>query len=260
MSQETIGIIGCGNMGGAIYRSLKNRKKNVLGFDPYLPAEKAEGILLENNWEEFQKKSELLLISVKPGDVSKTLKTLDSPKKILSVAAGIDTIALRDSAPKGSKVVRIMPNLPILVEKGALGYFGDSELYPTVREIFSPISYCLEVSKEELLDSVTGLSGSGPAYVFRFIQSLAEGGVASGLTYSQSLELSIHTVLGAASLLMEEREKNPDLHPEELKNRVTSPGGTTIAGLEELEKNKFAYSILAAVKRATERSKELGKS
>lgn len=160
---------------------------------------------------------------------------------------------MRNSSPKGSSIVRIMPNLPILVEKGALGYFGDPELYATVREIFSPISYCLEVSKEELLDSVTGLSGSGPAYVFRFIQSLAEGGVASGLTYSQSLELSIHTVLGAASLLMEERGKDPDLHPEELKNRVTSPGGTTIAGLEELEKTS---SLIRSLQRLNERRKD----
>ncbi|TGK17228.1 pyrroline-5-carboxylate reductase [Leptospira fluminis] len=260
MKSETVGIVGCGNMGGAIYRSLKIGGSKVLGFDPFLPPEKSEGILLEKDWSEFVRASDLLVLCVKPGDVSKTLKTISSPKKILSVAAGIPTGILRASSPSGSSVVRIMPNLPILVGKGALAYFGDSELYPNVREIFSPISYCLEVSKEELLDAVTGLSGSGPAYVLRFVQSLAEGGVSSGLTYTQSLDLAIHTVLGAAELLLEERKKKIDLHPEELKNRVTSPGGTTIAGLEELERNKFPYAVMSAVKRAAERSSELGRS
>ncbi|TGL61669.1 pyrroline-5-carboxylate reductase [Leptospira sarikeiensis] len=258
MKYTKIGIIGCGNMGGAIYRSLQSRKIDVIGFDPYLDPKKAEGMILESDWSQFQKKADLIILAIKPADVAKTLKTLESPKAILSVAAGIDTGTLTSSSPNGSKVVRIMPNLPILVGKGALGYYGDKDLYESLKEIFSPISYCLELSKEELLDAVTGLSGSGPAYVLRFIQSLAEGGVASGLAYAQSLELAIHTVSGAAELLSKELEKNPETHPEVLKNKVTSPGGTTIAGLEELEKNQFPFAIISAVKRATERSKELG--
>lgn len=258
MKYNKIGIIGCGNMGGAIYRSLQSRKIDVIGFDPYLDPKKAQGMVLESDWSQFQKKADLLILAVKPAEVSKTLRSLEAPKAILSVAAGIDTRILSSSAPNGSKVVRIMPNLPILVGKGALGYYGDKELYESLKEIFSPISYCLELSKEELLDAVTGLSGSGPAYVLRFIQSLAEGGVASGLTYSQALELSIQTVIGGAELLAKELEKDPDTHPEVLKNKVTSPGGTTIAGLEELEKNKFPFAVISAVKRGTERSKELG--
>ncbi len=258
MKDQIIGVVGCGNMGGAIYKSLKTRKLQVIGFDPYLDLKKTKGIELESDWKTFQKKADLLIIAIKPGEVAKTLQSLEGPKKILSVAAGIDTATLRNSSPSGSKVVRIMPNLPILVGEGALGYFGDSELYESLIEIFSPISYCLELSKESLLDAVTGLSGSGPAYVLRFIQSLAEGGVATGLPYTQALALSIQTVLGTATLLSKEIEKNGDGHPEVLKNKVTSPGGTTIAGLEELEKNKFAFAVLSAVKRAAERSQELG--
>lgn len=258
MKDKTIGIIGCGNMGGAIFKSLKSRKIPVIGHDPYLDPKKSKGIDLETDWKSFQKKTDLIIVAVKPGEVAKTLQSLEAPSSILSVAAGIDTSALRKAAPAGSKVVRIMPNLPILVGEGALGYYGDKDLYESLREIFSPISYCLELGNEGLLDAVTGLSGSGPAYVLRFIQGLAEGGVASGIPYSQALELSLQTVLGTAKLLEKELAKSSDMHPELLKNRVTSPGGTTIAGLEELEKNKFAFAIISAVKRATERSKELG--
>ncbi|PJZ70324.1 pyrroline-5-carboxylate reductase [Leptospira perolatii] len=256
---ESIGIIGCGNMGGAIYNSLQERKEKVFGYDPYLSQSKQAKIDLESDWNEFLKKSEILILAVKPNEVSKILKSLNSSKKILSVAAGIDTHTLRNASPPGSQVVRIMPNLPLLVGAGALGYFGEKELYELVQKIFSPISYCLEVSKEELLDAVTGLSGSGPAYVLKFIQSLAEGGVSVGLTYAQSLELSLQTVLGTTKLFLREREANPDSHPEALKNRVTSPGGTTIAGLEALEQGAFSHSVISAVKRATERSKELGR-
>ncbi|TGK60214.1 pyrroline-5-carboxylate reductase [Leptospira wolffii] len=258
MKYKTIGIVGCGNMGGAIYKSLKSRKVPVIGFDPYLDPKKTKGIELETDWKKFQKAADLIVLAVKPGEITKTLESLDGPKDFLSVAAGIPTSTMRKSAPAGSKLVRIMPNLPILVGEGALGYFGDSELYESLREIFSPISYCLELANESLLDAVTGLSGSGPAYVLRFIQSLAEGGVASGIAYPQALELALQTVLGTATLLQKELDKNADMHPELLKNRVTSPGGTTIAGLEELEKNQFAFAVLSAVKRATERSKELG--
>ncbi|TGK05327.1 pyrroline-5-carboxylate reductase [Leptospira langatensis] len=258
MKNIKIGIIGCGNMGGAIYRSLKNRNFSVLGYDPFLDPKRAEGIDLESDWKSFQNQTELLILAVKPGDAAKTLSSLEKPKNILSVVAGIDTHTLRNSSPAGSKVVRIMPNLPIMIEKGALGYYGDKELYEDLREIFSTISYCVELAKEDLLDAVTGLSGSGPAYVLRFIQSLAEGGVASGLTYSQALRLSIQTVLGSAELLAKELDQNSEAHPEVLKNKVTSPGGTTIAGLEELEKNNFPFAVISAVKRAAERSKELG--
>nr|WP_246838741.1 pyrroline-5-carboxylate reductase [Leptospira stimsonii] len=255
--KHTIGIAGCGNMGGAIYLSLKKRyPTQVLGYDPYMTSNKK--IELVSSWEEFSSKSDLIVVCVKPGKVVELLKQVASTKSVISVAAGISTQTIRNSLPSGSKVVRIMPNLPLLVGEGAIGYYGDSELYETVEEIFQSLGHSVALSSESHLDAVTGLSGSGPAYVFKFIQALAEGGVQSGLAYQEALDLSIQTVLGSAELLRKERKKDPGTHPEVWKNKVTSPGGTTIAGLAELEKHGFSHAILEAVQAASKRSKELG--
>lgn len=255
--KHTIGIAGCGNMGGAIYFSLKERyPTQVLGYDPYITSN--QKIELISSWDEFVSKSDLILVCVKPGKVIELLKQIKVSKKIISVAAGIHIDTILKNLPTGSKVVRVMPNLPLLVSEGAIGYFGDEELYETVFEIFQPLGHSVKLNNETLIDAVTGLSGSGPAYVFKFIQALAEGGVLSGLGYQEALDLSIQTVIGSAQLLRKEREKDSTTHPEVWKNKVTSPGGTTIAGLVELEKNGFNYAILEAVKAAANRSKELG--
>ncbi|RHX77755.1 pyrroline-5-carboxylate reductase [Leptospira yasudae] len=255
--KHTIGIAGCGNMGGAIYLSLKERyPKQVLGYDPYMTSN--QKIELVSSWEEFSAKSDVIIVCVKPGKVAELLGQIKTSKKIISVAAGIGTETLRKNLPNGSQVVRVMPNLPLLVSEGAIGYFGDRDLYETVTEIFQSLGHSVELGSESLLDAVTGLSGSGPAFVFKFIQALAEGGVLSGLGYQEALDLSIQTVIGSAELLRKERKKDPSTHPEVWKNKVTSPGGTTIAGLAELEKNGFTDSILQAVKAATKRSQELG--
>ncbi len=253
----TIGIAGCGNMGGAIYFSLKERyPTQVLGYDPYITSN--QKIELISSWDEFVSKSDLILVCVKPGKVIELLKQIKVPKKIISVAAGIHIDTILKNLPTGSNVVRVMPNLPLLVSEGAIGFFGDEELYETVSEIFQPLGHSVKLGSETLMDAVTGLSGSGPAYVFKFIQALAEGGVLSGLGYQEALDLSIQTVIGSAQLLRKEREKDPTTHPEVWKNKVTSPGGTTIAGLVELEKNGFSNAVLEAVKAAANRSKELG--
>ncbi|WP_232371647.1 pyrroline-5-carboxylate reductase [Leptospira ainazelensis] len=255
--KHTIGIAGCGNMGGAIYLSLKKRyPTQVFGYDPHMTSNKK--IELVSSWEEFSAKSDLIVVCVKPGKVVELLKQISSPKLVLSVAAGIGLQTIRNSLPSGSKVVRIMPNLPLLVGEGAIGYYGDHELYKTVEEIFQSLGHAIALSSESLMDAVTGLSGSGPAYVFKFIQALAEGGILSGLGYQEALDLSIQTVIGSAELLRKERKKDPETHPEVWKNKVTSPGGTTIAGLAELEKHGFTHAILEAVQAATRRSKELG--
>ncbi|AOP34592.1 pyrroline-5-carboxylate reductase [Leptospira tipperaryensis] len=255
--KHTIGIAGCGNMGGAIYLSLKKRyPTQVLGYDPYMTSNKK--IELVSSWEEFSSQADLIIVCVKPGKVVELLKRITSQKMILSVAAGISTQTIRNSLPSGSKVVRIMPNLPLLVGESAIGYYGDDELYETVEEIFQSLGHSLPLSSESLMDAVTGLSGSGPAYVFKFIQALAEGGVLSGLGYQEALDLSIQTVIGSAELLRKERKKDPQTHPEVWKNKVTSPGGTTIAGLAELEKHGFTHAVLEAVQAAARRSQELG--
>ncbi|PJZ55805.1 pyrroline-5-carboxylate reductase [Leptospira barantonii] len=255
--KQTIGIAGCGNMGGAIYLSLKERyPTQVFGYDPYMTSN--QKIELVSSWEEFVSKSEVIIVCVKPAKVSELLKQIQTPKKIISVAAGIGTQAIRKDLPSGSQVVRVMPNLPLLVSEGAIGYYGDKTLYETVSDIFQSLGHSVELGSESLIDAVTGLSGSGPAYVFKFIQALAEGGVLSGLGYQEALDLSIQTVIGSAELLRKERKKDPSTHPEVWKNKVTSPGGTTIAGLAELEKNGFTNAVLEAVQSATKRSQELG--
>lgn len=255
--KQTIGIAGCGNMGGAIYISLKKRyPTQIFGYDPYMTSN--QKIELISSWDKFVTKSDLIVVCVKPGKVSELLKQITVPKKIISVAAGIHTEAIRKDLPSGSKVVRVMPNLPLLVSEGAMGYFGDEELYEIVSEIFQTLGHSVQLSSESLIDAVTGLSGSGPAYVFQFIQALAEGGVFSGLGYQEALDLSIQTVIGSAELLRKERRNDPTTHPSVWKNKVTSPGGTTIAGLAELERNGFTNAILEAVKAATKRSRELG--
>jgi len=148
----------------------------------------------------------------------------------------------------------VMPNISALVGQSVSGvYCEDPDLLETAKSIFSEIGFALEVQKEELLHAITGLSGSGPAFVFAFMQALAEGGVLCGLSYESALQLAAHTLRGAADLAISTGE-----HPDVLRNRVTSPGGTTIAGLLELEEAGFHAAIMNAVEASARRSRELG--
>jgi pyrroline-5-carboxylate reductase len=249
---KKIGIIGLGNMGYPIYRAIQNEFK-VLCFDPY---SNRKDIVFETEFSKLEEECEILILCVKPDKISDTLKKLKTPKTILSIAAGINLAKLREASPTNSKIVRIMPNLPLQIKEGAMGFIGDSEVYEDVKSIFGKLGLLLELTSEAAIDAVTGLSGSGPAFVFSFIHALAEGGVKSGLSYADALKLSIQTVKGSAMLLEEELSKNP-IHPNELRNRVTSPGGTTIFGLDKLEENKFHYAVMNAVYAAFKRAEEL---
>ena len=253
---KSIGIVGHGNMGGAIYESVKGKFTTFL-YDP-MRTSTAE-YHYETDFDGFIEKSDVILLSVKADKVIETLKRIKKPRSVFSVAAGISLAILCENLPTSSKVTRLMPNLPLTVGEGVIGYIGDRETYPDVISIFSGIGLLKEVLSEESLNAITGLSGSGPAFVFSFIQALAEGGVKSGLSYSDALRISIKTVKGSAILLEKELEKNPDLHPYTLRNKVTSPGGTTIFGLDALEKGSFTFSVIDAVFSAFERAKELGK-
>ncbi len=250
-----IGIIGMGNMGSAIFQSLESRFETYV-YDPY---KQAEGKLQVESIAMLAEKAEIIILCVKPDKISEVLKEIKSPKTIISIAAGISISALRESSVPGSKIVRVMPNLPLTVGEGCIAYFGEKELYPVVMEIFRNSGIVIELGSEKNIDAITGLSGSGPAFVFTFIHSLAEGGVKSGLTYSDSLKAAIQTVKGSVRLLEEELARNPAIHPFALRNQVTSPGGTTIYGLNALEKGKFSHSIIQAVYKAFRRSIELGK-
>jgi pyrroline-5-carboxylate reductase len=176
---------------------------------------------------------------------------------LISIMAGATCKSIESYFSAAVRVVRVMPNTPALVLAGAAAIAGGShataEDLVATEALFSLVGSCCRLD-EKLMDAVTGLSGSGPAYVLTFIEALADGGVKNGLPREAALQLAIQTVLGTAKLLAESGE-----HPGSLRDKVTSPGGTTIAGLHALEKGSFRATVMNAVEAATMRSKELGK-
>jgi pyrroline-5-carboxylate reductase len=201
------------------------------------------------------------VLAVKPQVLAQVLSEVGSyldGKLVVSIAAGISIEHIRRLIPSARAIVRAMPNTPALVREGATAVAfapGCSEQDTAVAKgLFESVGRTVEV-EERLMDAVTGLSGSGPAYVFMAIEALADGGVKMGLARRTAELLAAQTVLGAARLVMERSE-----HPAQLKDQVASPGGTTIAGLHQLEQNGFRAALIAAVEAATNRSKELGRT
>ena len=201
--------------------------------------------------------TETLLLAIKPQILNKVVASLTSNPKttVVSILAGV-TIARLEQAFPQQPVMRVMPNTPATVGAGmtaiASGTHTSIEHIDRAKSIFAAVGEVVEVS-ESAMDAVTGLSGSGPAFVALAIEALADGGVASGLPRAIALQLATQTVLGTATLV-----KETGLHPGVLKDRVTSPGGTTIAGVAKLESAGFRSALIEAVKTATARSKELG--
>lgn len=203
----------------------------------------------------------ILVLAVKPQIVGPVLEKysewLDGKHLIISIAAGITLSFMEERINSDCRVIRVMPNTPALVLEGAsalsAGTNASAEDMETANSIFGAIGKSV-ILPENYLDAVTGLSGSGPAYVFLFIESLMDGAVKVGLSQQDARTLVLQTVLGSVKLAMESDE-----HPAQLRSMVTSPGGTTIAGLHELEKAGFKAGIMNAVETATKRSEELGK-
>lgn len=207
---------------------------------------------------------DLIILAVKPQIMERALATcrpyLDRDALILSIAAGITTKTIEalfsSELTPLMRVVRAMPNTPALVGEGATAIAAGSAASASdldrAEAIFKSVGLVVRVT-EDLLDAVTGLSGSGPAYVFQFIEALADGGVKSGLPRAEAITLAAQTVKGAAALLLKTGE-----HPGALKDRVTSPGGTTIAGVAALERGGLRGTVIEAVCEATKRAKELG--
>jgi len=202
-----------------------------------------------------------VLLCVKPQDALAVVRSVNDAlagKLLISIAAGIGIESLNAAAGGRARVIRVMPNTPALVHKGAAAYAcgpgvtgEDTEL---AEKIFSSVGLAFQV-RESLLDAVTGLSGSGPAYVYLVIESLADGGVRMGLPRDLALQLAAQTVLGAAQMVTQTA-----MHPALLKDMVASPGGTTMAGLEQLERCGVRAAFLGAVRAATEKSIELGET
>jgi len=206
-------------------------------------------------------KASILILAVKPQDMEAALKgiamTVDHTKTIISIAAGTPIAFIAERLPAKARIIRVMPNAPALVLAGAAGIakgeHATAEDLQIAEMIFSAVGTAVMV-EEKHLDAVTGLSGSGPAYVFLFIGALADGGAKMGLPQDVAGLLAAQTVLGAARMLLESGR-----NPAELINIIASPGGTTIAGLHALESGGFRGTLMNAVEAATNRSRELGK-
>lgn len=204
---------------------------------------------------------DVMILAVKPQTIPTILKMIapavTPDKLIISIAAGVTLDTLQERLGANSRVIRVMPNTPALVLAGAAGispgHAATTQDVALVERMFNAVGRAVVVS-DDMMDAVTGLSGSGPAFVFALIEALSDGGVLVGLTRQMATDLAAQTVFGAAKLLLETGK-----HPGELKDMVTSPAGTTIAGMHALERGGLRGVIMEAVRRATERSAELGR-
>ena len=218
------------------------------------------GVRTTHDNHELVRTSDVIVLSVKPQVIDKVLELIGGDVKsgqlVISVAAGVPVSAIEARLPEGTHVVRTMPNTPATVQAGATaiaaGTHATEEDLEVARALFSAVGRVVTLD-ENLLDAVTGLSGSGPAYVMLMIEALADGGVKVGLHRDTALLLAAQTVYGSAKLLLETGE-----HPGRLKDMVTSPGGTAIAGLHTLESGGLRRTLIDAVEAATNRSAQLG--
>ena len=204
--------------------------------------------------------ADIVILAMKPHQLEVALEPLrnaiTSEQLVVSVLAGVSSARIEACFARPVPVVRAMPNTPALVGAGASAicagqYASDSHLQ-SARALFEAVGLCVTMP-EDLMDAVVGVSGSGPAYVFNFIEALADGGVRAGLPRALAQQLAAQTVMGAAQMVLETGE-----HPGVLKDRVASPGGTTIAGLHELERGGLRGIVMDAVVAASQRSRELG--
>lgn len=261
-----LGIIGGGVMGEALLSRIVDRKiyrpDQVTVSEPQAARREMlaqqYGVRVTADNQAIALDAEVLLLAIKPQAFESVVAALNSAgaeQVILSILAGLPLKKLEAAFP-GQPVIRAMPNTPATVGAGVTAIAWGSHAQPihvqTARNIFAAVGEVVEVP-ETLMDAVTGLSGSGPGYVALVIEALADGGVASGLPRSIALQLALQTVRGTAELL-----QTTGMHPAELKDRVTSPGGTTIAGIARLEQAGFRSALIEAVCAACRRSQELG--
>jgi pyrroline-5-carboxylate reductase len=261
-------MIGAGNMATALARGwisaglLQPTQIRVFDIDSTrLEILVSAGISRADDNRDLARNSDLILLATKPQAVLPAMEEIraDLPAKtlIVSIAAGITLASLEGAVPPGTPVVRVMPNTPCLVGAGAsafsLGRSADSTHGEMVGQLFNAVG-CAVHTQESLMDAVTGLSGSGPAYAFITIEALADGGVRAGLDRATALKLAAQTMLGAAKMVLDTGE-----HPGKLKDQVASPAGTTIAGLAVLEARSIRSAFMDAVAAATARSAELSR-
>lgn len=263
-----LGFIGGGQMAEALVKGILSKglveAESVIVSEPweerrkYISKECGVNVVSENS--QVFNEAATVILSVKPQVMNIVLRdvanSVDAGNLVISIAAGITIDVLESGLPSGTRVIRVMPNTPALVQQGAAGlcrgtHATEDDMELALR-LFGAVGVAVEVA-EHLMDAVTGLSGSGPAYCFAFIEGLVDAGVREGLSRDVAKKLAVQTVLGSASLCSATGKS-----PAELTAMVTSPGGTTIEGLYHLEKNAFRGSIMEAVRAAASRSRELG--
>jgi pyrroline-5-carboxylate reductase len=262
-------FIGCGNMGEALVSGLVQsgsaRPADIMCTD--VREDRLEelrtryGVRTSTRNPEAVAESEVVVYAVKPQLMAEVLKEtadqLDMSKVVISIAAGVPLRAIESLLHKELRLIRVMPNIAAMVKESATalsaGKHARKEDIELAMAIFNSVGKAVFLRENYLMDAITGLSGSGPAYIFIIVDALADAGVKMGLARKDAQYLAAQTVLGAAKMLMETRE-----HPGQLKDRVTSPGGTAIAGIHTLEKGGLRTTLINAVEAATHRSKELG--
>lgn len=261
-----LGIIGLGNMGEAIVGALLGSgfdREDLLAFE--VKRERAEAvakahrITIAANAIDLAQNAKYLLIAVKPQDAKALLagvaSAIDADKVVISIMAGITTSTVLSMVERPVKVIRVMPNICVRVREGALGICSndlvlEKELEETTK-MLAPLGLVVQV-REDLMDAVTALSGSGPAFFLCFLEAMIDAGVKMGLPRDRASLLATQTVKGTVTML--EAEK---LHPTVMKEMITSPGGTTIAGLTHLEEKGFKGCLIRAIDEARKRAKEL---
>lgn len=263
-----IGFLGTGKMATALARGWIRTglvtADRLVGSDPFADARIAfardtGSTVVESNTEVVQR-ADVVILAVKPQMMNALLAEIapvvTDRQLIVSIAAGISLTTLATALGSSRRLIRVMPNTPALVGESASAYAGaataTADDVAVVQRLLASVGRAFAVP-EQLLDAVTGLSGSGPAYAFVIIEALSDGGVRMGLPRDVATVLAAQTLLGAAKLLLE-----TGLHPGVLKDQVASPGGTTIAGLHALENGGLRASLINAVESATRRAQELG--
>jgi len=266
---KKIGVIGAGNMAGALIKGLLSAKlyrPQDMVVSDVLPVQlrklkrayKVDG--LHDN-RAVVREAQTIVLAVKPQIIDQVLGEIrpevTKEKLFISIAAGVPLRRLEGGLGGNARVVRVMPNTPALLGQGiaviARGHRAKPQDEKLTLTLFRGVGEALAIKDEALMDPVTGLSGSGPAYVYLFAEALIQGGVQEGLSPAVATRLAFQTIAGAVAMLQEAGKS-----PKELRDMVTSPGGTTLAGLSFLADGKFAETVAGAVSAATRRSKELG--
>ena len=266
---KVIAFLGGGNMAEALIKGLiaAGTAKPSFIMVSDISAErlnylrKSYGITITKTNFKAAQEADIIVLSVKPQVIESVLSEISSivneKKLVISIAAGIGLTRIERELKDGTRVIRVMPNTPALVRAGATvlaaGKNSTIDDLALGQHIFSSVGSAV-VAEEKLLDAVTGISGCGPAYMFMILDAMADAGVKIGLPRQLALDLAAQTMYGAAKMLIETQE-----HPGKLRDMVTSPGGSTIAGLHVLEKGKLRATVIDAIEAAMVRSRELGK-